>query len=109
MPFLHLVNARKFESLPEETRHALLEAAKVAEQKFATTYDEAFDSIRVAQQAAGYTVTEISSADLAKWENNEALGRLQSEWIRESEAAGLDNAAEIMEKVRAIHREAMHR
>ena len=109
LPFLHLVNARKFEQLPEETRQALLDAASVAEQKFAGTYDEAFESIRDEQLAAGYTVTEISSADLAKWENNEALGRLQLEWVRESEAAGLNNAGEIMEKVRAIHREAMHR
>jgi TRAP-type C4-dicarboxylate transport system substrate-binding protein len=109
MPFLHLVNATKFEKLPGEIRQALLDASSVAEQRFAATYDEAFESIRVEQLAAGYTVTEISSADLAKWENNEALGRLQSEWVRESEAAGLDNAAEIMEKVRAIHREAMHR
>lgn len=109
MPFLHLVNARKFESLPEATRQALLDASSVAEQKFAATYDAAFESIQVEQLAAGYTVTEISPVDLVKWENNEALGKLQSEWIRESEAAGLDDAAEIMEKVRAIHREAMHR
>lgn len=108
-PFLHLVNARKFETLPEETRQALLDASSVAEKKFAATYDAAFESIRAEQLAAGYTVTEISSVDLVKWENNDALGRLQSEWVRESEAAGLDNAAEIMEQVRAIHREAMHR
>ena len=109
MPFLHLVNARKFESLPDKTRKVLLEASSAAEQKFAATYDAAFESIRTAQLAAGFTVTEISPADLVKWENNDALGRLQSEWVRESEAAGLENAAEIMEKVRAIHREAMQR
>ncbi len=109
LPFLHLVNARKFERLPAGSRQALLRAAAVAEQKFAVTYDAAFESIRAEQLAAGFTVTDMSPGDLAKWENSEALVSLQSEWVSEAEAAGLANAAEIMEKIRAIHREAMHR
>lgn len=109
LPFLHLVNARKFERLPKENRNALLRAAAVAEQKFAATYDAAFESIRAEQQADGYTVTDMTSADLARWENKEALARLQSEWVSEAEAAGLVDAAGIMRQVRAIHEQAMSR
>lgn len=109
LPFLHLVNARKFEQLPEGIRQALLRAAAVAEQKFAATYDAAFESIRAEQLAAGFTVTDMSPGDLAKWENSAALVSLQSEWVSEAEAVGLANAAEIMKQVRAIHRDAMNR
>lgn len=109
MPFLHLVNARKFERLPENARQAMLRAAEHAEQEFAATYDATFDAIREAQVADGYSVTELSPVDLARWENAEALVELQDDWIAEAEAAGLDNAAEIMAQVRALHAEAMHR
>lgn len=109
MPFLHVVNARKFERLPEEAREAMLRAAAIAEQAFAETYDATFDAIREAQLADGYTVTELSPDDLARWENSEALVDLQAEWIREAKSVGLDDAAAIMERVRALHAEAMRR
>ena len=109
LPFLHLVNARKFERLPEATRQSMLRAAAVAEEKFADTYDQAFESIRAEQLADGYAVADISAADLAKWENREALARLQAEWVREARSAGLADAERIMEQVREIHGQAMAR
>jgi len=109
MPFLHLVNARKFERLPPETQQAMLRAAEIAEREFAATYDATFDAIREAQVADGYTVTELSPVDLLRWENADALVDLQAEWIEEAEAAGLENAAGIMEQVRALHAETMRR
>jgi len=109
MPFLHLVNARTFERLPEESRQAMLRAAAVAEQRFSATYDETFDAIREAQLADGFTVTELSPDDLARWENSDTLASLQAEWVSEAEAVGLENAAEIMAHVRTLHAEAMSR
>ncbi len=109
VPFLHLVNATRFERLPDDARQALLAAAAEAEQAFARTYDEAFEAIRAEQTALGFSVREMSVEDLARWENSEALVELQAEWVREAEAAGLGNAAEVMEQVRAIHREALSR
>lgn len=109
LPFLHLVNARRFEELPLDARRALLGAAVVAEKKFADTYDTAFESVRAEQVANGYTVTDMSPRDLTRWENNEALARLQSEWVAEAESAGLAEAGEIMTKVRAIHSRAIQR
>lgn len=109
VPFLHLVNARKFDRLPHDARQALLRAAAVAEEEFANTYDAAFEAIRAEQVSLGFEVREMTPDDLARWENSEALVDLQAEWVREAEAAGLSNAAEIMEQVRVIHRQAMNR
>ena len=52
---------------------------------------------------------ELSPADLARWENSEELENLQAEWVREAGAAGLEDAAAIMDQVRALHAEAMRR
>lgn len=42
-------------------------------------------------------------------ENSAALETLRAEWVKEATAAGLANAAEVMEQVSAIHAEAMNR
>ena len=52
---------------------------------------------------------DLSPADLARWENSEELENLQAEWVREARAAGLEDAAAIMDQVRALHAEAMRR
>ena len=108
-PFLHLINKRAFDGLSEDTQAALLKAAKEAEAKFGATYDAAFEQVKSEQIAAGYTVTEMSADDVLKWENAEVLAELQAEWVEEAEDAGLEGAAEIMDQVSAIHREAMAR
>ena len=107
LPFLHVVNLRRFERLPAEARAAMLRAAEVAEREFAGTYERAFEEIRSTQLALGYTVNEISSDDLARWENTDALLEMRAEWIREAESVGLENASDVMEKVTALHKEVM--
>ena len=107
LPFLHVVNLRKFERLPADARDAMLRAAEVAEREFAHTYERAFEEIRSTQLSLGYTVNEISSDDLARWENTDALLELRAEWVREAESVGLENASDVMEKVTALHKEVM--
>jgi TRAP-type C4-dicarboxylate transport system substrate-binding protein len=109
MPFLHLINIDFFNGLPKEVQDGILKASDIAEQKFSQTYDAAFDQVMAEQKAAGYTVTEMSEADIAKWENASELEKLQATWVAEAEAAGLATAASVMEKVRAIHKEATAR
>tara|TARA_Y100001934_G_C12182497_1_gene692304 strand:- start:567 stop:1013 length:447 start_codon:yes stop_codon:yes gene_type:complete len=107
LPFLHLVNLRKFESLPSGARAAMLRAAEMAESEFAGTYERTFEEIRSTQLTLGYTVNEISTNDLARWENTEALLELRVEWVREAESIGLENASDVMDKVAALHKEIM--
>jgi len=108
-PFVHLMNIKKFESLPKDVQQAILKASEVAEQKFAAVYDAAFDAIKAKELAAGYKVTEMSTDDVVRWENAEKLAKLQADWVAESEKAGMKNAAQAMEKVRALHQQAMNR
>ncbi len=109
MPFLHLINLDYFNGLPKEVQDGILKASEISEQKFSQTYDQAFDQVMSEQKAAGYTVTEMSDVDISKWENAAELEKLQATWVEEAEKAGLKTAASIMEKVKAILKEAISR
>jgi len=108
-PMIHGANKAWFDGLPAEQQEALRAASEEAERQFAAVYDATFEKIRSAQEAAGYTVVDLSSEDVALWANEEKLPELQKTWVEEAEAAGLANAAEVMEQVRAIHAEALAR
>ena len=51
----------------------------------------------------------MSAADVLQWENAAELGKLQAQWVQEAEAAGLKNAPAVLEKMRALHAQAMAR
>lgn len=104
-PFIHLMNINKFNSLPQDVQQAILKASEIAEQKFGDVYNAAFDQVKSEQLAAGYKVTEMSAGDLVKWENSDKLEKMRADWVKESEKAGLKTAAQVMEKVKAIHRQ----
>ena len=108
-PFIHNINIDYWNKLPKDIQQGILKAAEIAEQKFAKVYDEAFDQIMAAQKKAGYKVTVMSDEDIRKWENADQLGKMQEQWIKEAEAAGLKNAREVMEKMRVLHKQAMDR
>lgn len=109
VPFLHGINKTKFDSLSQEEQKALQDASAEAEKQFAAVYDATFEDIRKTQEDAGATVTELSAEDVLAWENADALEALRQEWIEDAKAAGLGNAAEVMEQVARIHAEAMER
>ncbi len=109
IPFVHLVNRTTFEKLPQDVQDGILKATEIAEDKFAKVYADAFDQIKKEQEAAGIKVTVMSDDDISKWENAPQLAKLQATWVEEAEAAGLKNAAEVMAKVKEIHKRAMAR
>jgi TRAP-type C4-dicarboxylate transport system substrate-binding protein len=109
MPFLHLVNIKFFNGLPQDIQQALRKATEIAEQKFSATYDQAFSTVMAEQKAAGYTVTELSDDDIQKWENPGQSDTLQAQWVEEAQKAGLKTAASVMEKTKAIHKQAVAR
>ena len=109
MPFIHNVNLDFWNGLPKDVQQGILKACEIAEKKFAKVYDEAFDKVKSEQEAAGYKVTVMSHEDIVRWENADQLGALQQQWVKEAEAAGLKNASAVLEKMRALHKQAMDR
>lgn len=109
VPFLHGANKAWFDGLSTEQQEALRAASKQAEERFAEVHSSTFEKIRSEQEAGGATVTEMSAEDVKAWENTGKLEELQQAWVEDAKAAGLENAAEVMEQVRQIHTEAMQR
>jgi TRAP-type C4-dicarboxylate transport system substrate-binding protein len=109
MPFLHLVNISFFNGLPKDVQQGILKASEISEQQFSETYEKAFKTVMMEQKAAGYKVTELSNEDILKWENPGQLDKLQAQWVAEAQKAGLKTAAAVMEKTKAIHKQAVAR
>ena len=95
--------------LPKDVQQDILKACANAEKEFAKVYAEAFDKVKSEQEAAGYKVTVMSDADVAKWASADKLDALQQQWVKEAEAAGLKTAASVLEKMKVIHKQAMAR
>lgn len=109
VPFLHLANKKFYDGLSDAQRSALDAASDEAEQAFSDVYEATYESIREAEIAAGAKVTELSDADVLKWENSEKLAELQAAWVEEAKASGLEDADEVMAQVREILNEAIAR
>jgi TRAP-type C4-dicarboxylate transport system substrate-binding protein len=108
-PFVHFMNKDTYDGLSEETREQLHAASRHAEEQFAEVYAQAFDTVRSEQEEAGYTITELSDADIAKWSDPESITALQEAWVEDAKAVGLENADEVMAQMRELHAEAMAR
>lgn len=109
MPFIHNVNLNFWKGLPKDIQEGILKASQITEQMFVKTYDEAFDKILAAQKAAGYKVTMMSTEDVLKWENAPELEKMQKEWVQEAIAAGMKTAPTVMEKMKALHKQALEK
>lgn len=109
MPFIHDVNLDFWNSLPKDIQQGILKASAIAEQKFAKTYEEAFDKIYAKQKASGFKVTVMSKQDILNWENAKELSKMQEQWVKEAAGAGLKTASSVMEKMKILHKQAMER
>jgi len=107
MPFIHNVNLKVWNDLPKDVRDGILKASQIAEEKFAQVYDEAFDKIVATQKARNYKVAVMSKQDIAKWENAAELAKMQEQWVQEAKAAGMQEAAGVMGKLKVLHKQAM--
>ncbi|MBK0326103.1 TRAP transporter substrate-binding protein DctP [Rhodobacteraceae bacterium F11138] len=108
-PFVHFMNKDVYDGLSDETRQQIQDASRHAEAQFAEVYQEAFDTVRAEQEEAGYAIMELSDDDIAKWSDAEKLTVLQDAWVEDAKAVGLENADEVMAKMRELHAQAMQR
>ncbi len=69
----------------------------------ATGIDGSYGSAPTVRNYGDYVA--VCDAD----ENRRELAKLQAEWVAEAEKAGLANAAQVMEQVRALHTQALAR
>ena len=108
-PIIYFVNRDFWDGLAQDDRDAWLATSRDAELAWGKRLYAAQEGIIESQRSKGVIVNEISDADLALWENSERLEDARSVWIEEASAAGLENAAEVLDELKKIHAEAMAR
>lgn len=108
-PFIHVINKDFYESQSYENQATLVEASLEAEKEFQNIWSAAFDSINTAQINSGYSVKELDEASLELWGNHDSIGDIRARWVEEAKSYGLENAEEVLDKVKEIHAQAIAR
>jgi TRAP-type C4-dicarboxylate transport system substrate-binding protein len=109
VPFLYTVNNNKWKKLPQDVQEQLKAAGKAASLRFSDLFDVEWAKIIAEQKKMGCVVTPASSADIQKWVSMPAIGELQSQWVKEAQAAGLKDADRIMGRMKSLAVEAIER
>ncbi|WP_249977815.1 TRAP transporter substrate-binding protein [Vreelandella olivaria] len=102
IPMILTVNQSKWEAMSAEMQGWFEQAAAQAGQTFGEYYANEFDRIVEIQEAAGYTVTAASDEDIERFISLPAVERNRQTWLQSAEAAGVENPAQIIEKIEAI-------
>ena len=100
--FPYTINLDTWNSLSEDIQEQILEASEHTAIRYGQAFSEAWDEIIAVQQERGYTVNAMTLEDIAKWENLPVMEKVEEQWIKENEARGIENAREILEKVKEI-------
>ncbi len=79
--------------------------ANAMENKLNETFWE--ESMQGMVDRSGAVFTEMSAEDLAAWESSEGVQALPERWISDAEAAGYENARDIMGRVKELIHESL--
>ncbi len=109
-PFLHTINMDVWNSLPEDVQEGIMEASRIAEEKFAEVFAGAIEQTIQEQRDYGCTVKMMDEEDVALIADEELLGRLRNIWIQEAkEEFEVEDAAYIMNRLKLIMEEGVAR
>jgi len=102
IPMIYTINLDKFNSLPVDIRAELIAAGKAAEKRFSEVYSRSWDEIIKEQKEMGCTITNATSEDIQKWTSMPVIAELQEQWIKDAQSRGIDNADEIITRMKEI-------
>lgn len=105
--YLLVMNKNVWEGLPEEDREAVRRAAETTYQAQGQAMARGFDAIAGKMGKDGVQWRLLDSQELTQWENATRYREAQAVWAKEQEEKGIRDAAAVLEKVTAIHHEAM--
>lgn len=106
-PMIYVVNLDYWESLSDDLQTSWLGVSREAEVAWGKSLNSSKRDIVTGQRAQGAVVNVMSSEDLADWADTETLELARAIWIKDATAAGLENAANVLEVLKDIHAESM--
>jgi len=100
--YTYAINKKTWKKLPKDVQDAMLKAGDTAASRFAEFHAQEWDRVISEQKKAGYKVTLATKADIKKWVSMPVHKTLQKEWVSELKSAGVDNANEVMNRMKEI-------
>ncbi len=109
-PFLMTINIDKWNSLPEDVQEGIMEASRIAEEKFGEVFANALEKTIEEQRDYGCTVKMMDDEDVAMLSDEDAFSRYRNIWIEEAkEEFEIEDAAYIVNRLKLIMEEGIAR
>ena len=102
VPFFYAINSDKWARLPKEIQDQMMAAGESAAKRFEDLFESEWERTIAEQKKMGCKITHASAEDIAKWVNMPVHKELQGVWIKESSAAGIKNAEDVIAKMEEL-------
>lgn len=106
-PLMYNINLDFWNKLPSDLQDALMAAGKAASERFADLHANEWERCISEQKEMGCTITKATKEDIQKWVTMPKIDELQEKWIKEVKGRGVENAEEIMDKVKELVQQAL--
>ncbi len=100
--FFQTINLDKWNSLPEDVQEGIMEASRIAEEKFGAVRAGELEKQTQRLRDLGVTVNMMDKDDIELFAGGDFQNNMQNVWIEEMEKAGVEDAAHIMDQLKLI-------
>ncbi len=105
--YMVATNKNTWECLAKEDRDAIRRAAGTAYRSLGQAMEDGLDTLVEEMRRDGAQVRILGAEEVKEWESVTKFREAQAAWAREQEGKGVKDAALVLEKVAAIHHDAM--
>ncbi|WMY73276.1 TRAP transporter substrate-binding protein DctP [Buttiauxella selenatireducens] len=97
-----VMNKNTWDKLAEEDKQAIQRAAAKAYQSLGSVMDSGYDAMIKDLRNNGANVRELTSNEVAQWENTTHYQQVQEKWLKEQESQGVKDVRPTMQKVTVL-------
>lgn len=101
-PTVYTINMEKWDSLPDNIKKDIEDSFEAVIGIFAEAYDNEWENIVSQLEEGGQVVTMATKEDIQKWVSMPIIEESQAQWISEAEDFGIDNAEEIVNRMKVL-------
>lgn len=101
--YLVTINKAVWEDLSENDKLAIQRAAAKSYKKLGAIMDANFENLIIKLKDEGVNVRILDKAEVRNFKEMTKYMDVQEKWVKEQTAKGINNAVEVLDKVRVIH------
>ncbi len=105
--YIVAMNRKVWNGLPQEDRDAIHRAAGTAYRSLGSAMEDGFNAMVEEMRQDGADIRLLSPDEVKRWAAVTRFREAQAAWAKEQEGKGVKDVARVMEKIAAIHQDAM--